>query len=428
MSSLSTNVNATVCHGSKSILNKGRKIGGVSVSETTDGNGSIPRTNTNETTTPPTVSLSTTVFGLEDQAKAWVAAEENRLKLSYLQQHGQQYIPFNCSTSTGGGLTTPTRPIPAAHFIKAGAEYARRSKSNSNTIPVLVATGVSLNWTPSEEIGKARFLLIPRVASDGSSSALFLTYMPGPEHGAADSSFSNDLGYWLRQNPILEKHIISGQSSGGYGCWQPDKRVFPKKNFRDRQGRDADKSNQNHPHSRLIWEIEYDNRDPVELRQRGKKYMVNSYTRLFLAAKFYKPEGGAFEAAIVLWGKTQVANNVVSVMEAVEFGTKVLSDDHKQEFFECRHDRLPGVDPGQWRRPDPLVNPDSPTPASWKVNIPVRDILYKVTTDKNEDGTRRYLVDVLQDAQLEDLTVDLRHMWNSMRAANNTGGDGSESD
>lgn len=115
-------------------------------------------------------------------------------------------------------------------------------------------------------------------------------------------------------------------------------------------------------------------------------------------------------------------------MEAVEFGTKVLTDDHKQEFFESRHDGLPGVDPGQWRRPDPLVNPDSPTQASWKVNIPVRDILYKVTTDKNDDGTRPYLVDVLQDAQLEDLTVDLRHMWNSMRAANNTEGNGSESD
>lgn len=222
----------------------------------------------------------------------------------------------------------------------------------------------------------------------------------------------------------MQKYFVSGQRLGGYRLHQPDKRLFSKKKFRGRNGRDVDKGNKNLPYSRFHWEVEYDNRDPVELHQRGKVYMKCKYTRLFLGAKFYAPDGnGEFEASIVLWRKITPNSDVITVVEAVSFGTKDLSDDHKSEFFASRHDRLVGVRPDQWRRPHPVENPDDGTPAAWMLTVPFQGMVYKVTTERQTDGTRPYLADQLEDGELGDLTIDLRIMLTQYSATLDLGSD-----
>lgn len=61
-----------------------------------------------------------------------------------------------------------------------------------NASPVLlISTNVSKEWVPPESVGKGfRFLVFPKV--DGSP--LFLTYMPGRVHGAADAFVSDSIG------------------------------------------------------------------------------------------------------------------------------------------------------------------------------------------------------------------------------------------
>ena len=361
--------------------------------------------------------LLTNTFGLDAEAEKWFGCELERSKNSYLKE-GPQYKHY---ASTNG-------KIPTKHLHEALSEFKKRFGGKQNGTKtsafnnkgvhspsvLLVASGVSKTWVPDDSIGNAHFLLFPELSAAGGSSALFLTYMPGPEHGAINGAFANAFGAWIYRYPAMENYFLSGQSSGGYGYHQPDKRLFPRKQFRDRQGRDVDKGNKGLPYSRFYWEVEYDNRDPVELRQRGMVYMKCKYTRLFLGAKFYAPEeSGEFESAIVLWGKITQGSDKVTVVEAVSFGTKDLSDDHKNEFFTNRHDRLVGVRPDQWRRPLLKGHPQrvpATTPADWMLTVPFQAFLYKVTTEKRDDGTRPYLSDVLEEGEVGDLTINLRSM------------------
>uniref|UniRef100_A0A7S1GG53 Uncharacterized protein n=1 Tax=Cyclophora tenuis TaxID=216820 RepID=A0A7S1GG53_CYCTE len=100
-------------------------------------------------------------------------------------------------------------------------------------------------------------------------------------------------------------------------------------------------------------------------------------------------------------------NNDVAVVDAVSFGTRDLSNNHKNEFHAERRDRLFGVMPNQWRRPQAVENPDD---AAWTLAVPFQGMVYRVMTEERDDGTRPYLVDVLEDSELGDLTVDLRTM------------------
>jgi hypothetical protein len=261
-------------------------------------------------------------FGLEEEAELWFRQEQERSKTSYLMP-GPQYTPYVTSNSK----------IPASQFQAAFSEFGKRFGNGQRTTTrdapsvLLVASGViSEDWVAGDDIGRARFLLIPRLYYEGrSQSALFLTYMPGPEHGSVDGSFADDFGAWRRRYPVLLKYFVSGQSSGGYGHHQPDKRLFPKKKFRDRQGRDIDRGNKDQPYSRFLWEVEYENKDPAELRQRGKVYMRCKYTRLFLAAKFYAPDGnGEFEASIVLWGKTTPPATKLRLSRLLVLGQRIF--------------------------------------------------------------------------------------------------------
>ena len=334
------------------------------------------------------------------EAEKWLGEELKRSNLSYLKE-GHQYSPWICSKKDG--------TIPMAHLESALNEYKRRFGDGSNQANtatpavLLVATGVGKEWMPGEEVGKARFLLFPELGA-AKTSALFITYMPGPEHGAVDSWFVAMLSVWHTTNEFLRRYLsYGGLSSGGYGCFQPDKRVFPFKENRDHNGRDADRANKNNPYSRFIWEIEYDNRDPVQIRERGRAYMTPKYVRLFLAMKLYPPSRGTtYEAAAVLWAKADEESDTITVMKAVSFGTQDLSDDHKQDFFQRKADRLVGVDVNHWEK----ARNDE---AAWSITLPFRGFLFKVSKGApGENGTTEYVLDDLEAGAVEDFVIDLR--------------------
>ena len=365
-----------------------------------------------ETDGEPAQELLSSTFGLGAEAEQWFGCELERSK------NGHQYKPYASTDGT----------IPTKHLYESLREFQKRfgteqkgtkttacnDKGVHSPSVLLVASGVSKAWVPDEGIGKARFLLFPELSAAGGSSALFLTYMVGPQHGVIDGAFAREIGVWMQQYPVLDNHVVWWRNSGGYGRCQPDYCLFPKIEFRDRQGRDADERNEGFPYSRLIWEVEYKNRDPVKLRQRGMVYMESKYTRLFLGVQLYAPdESGEFESAIVLWGKVTQGSDEVTVVEAVSFGTKDLSDDHKNEFSTNRHDRLVGVRPDQWRRPLLNGNPrrrPATTPADWILAVPFEPFLYRVTTGKQNDGTRPYLVDVLQEGEAGDMMINVRRL------------------
>lgn len=334
----------------------------------------------------------------QKEGEKWLSEEEERLKLLYLKDP-PQYVPFHCQKKDG--------TVPKTHLEDAFKEYYRRfgQSTATDTSPsvLLVATGVTTEWRVPEEVRCASFLLFPELGA-AKKSALFVTYMPGPEHGAVDSIFVEILGEWRRSNRILKTSLSAGGlSSGGYGHVQPDKRLFPLKNNRDHAGQDRDRGNKNNPYSRFIWEVEYDNRNPVEIRERGKAYLTPHYTRLFLAVKLYIPSDGTYEAAAVLWGKSDENSETVTVMRAVSFGTEDLSDDHKEEFRQRKADRLIGVNVDQWERPQNNA-------ASWLITLPFRGFLFKVSEGEPEEGQEvKYVLDDIDD-DVDDLVVDLREL------------------
>lgn len=316
--------------------------------------------------------------------------------------------------------------VPTEAIERALAEYEQRENKPNRLRPVLVAVGVSEQWEPGESLPKARFLLFSQIGRPGRRGAFFVTYITGPYHGAVDGCFQDDFGAWKRSDHALSG-LSSGVSSGGKTHSQPDRRIFPRKSRRDIHGNDVDRSNKHLPYTRLIWEIEYGDRDPIELRQHGKKMMGSVYNRLFLGAKFSAFDAdGRFEAAIVLWGKPDGHDNgdTISVIDAVSFGTKNLSDDTKTEFCEHRADRLIGVREDQWFRPTsagetPPLNLPEVTPEQWMLRIPYRGLLYKMgAAEKDDDGQFQYLLDVLgDDGVIRDVPINLLIMASEFQDA-----------
>ena len=152
-----------------------------------------------ETDGEPAQELLTNTFGLDAEAELWFSRE---LERSYLME-GPQYKPYASTDGT----------IPTKHLYESLREFHKRfgteqkgtkttacnDKGVHSPSVLLVASGVSKAWVPDEGIGRARFLLFPELSAAGGSSALFTTYMPGPEHGAIDSAFAGEIWVWIRQ-------------------------------------------------------------------------------------------------------------------------------------------------------------------------------------------------------------------------------------
>lgn len=362
-------------------------------------------------------------FGLREQAETWLMAQ---LKATTEKSSSSNsYTPLDAST-TGG-------EIPETHWDEAFNEFWRRfmdgtvtdSNCNADDGPsiLLVATGVKEDWTPGEELRKAKFLFFPDLkCGDGTTtSALFITYMPGKQHGAADFCFATkDVGRWIGTND-LDDVLNGGLSSGDHNKPQPDCRFFPFDELRDGD-QDNDPDNGDEAYSRLLWEVEYKNRNPIHMLRNGKRLMKSEYNRLYLAAKFYEPDSkdGKIEAAIVLWGRNN--DDSIEVMEAVSFGTKDLSEKHKEQFAgEEEKDCLVGVREDEWRRPN-VFPPNYPKPSDpfgsdaereqFLLNIPVKEILYKIRVGETNGVV--YFTDTPSIENVTELKIDLRRLLHSV--------------
>jgi hypothetical protein len=354
-------------------------------------------------------------FDLKEQAKTWLA---NELKAAGDEKSSESFSPYNASRNDG--------TIPTKHWDKAYAEFHRRfveNTSSSGPSILLVATNVSKKWTPGEELLKAKYLFFPNIDYAGETlSALFITYMPGPEHGAADAYVNRRISVWWEGSPVLEKILNGGLSSGSYRNPQPDSRIFPRKKYKNHIGNDdVDKRNGNVPYSRLIWEVEWKNRSPLDIRRNGKVLMKSPYNRLYLAAKIYGVDDndGKMEAAIVLWGREEGNGDGIKVMQAVSFGTKDLSEENKEDFAKNNSHCLVGVRTDEWLRPTDLPQdyPDTDeTPQELMLNIPLKGILYKVSYKTVDTDEPRYLTELLGESKVTvpKLRIDLRKILRSV--------------
>lgn len=282
-------------------------------------------------------------FGLKGDAIKWIQQE--------MVPYGDEAYLLPINHYRPLVLSKDGNKMPATQFQTAAAEYERRSKAamDRTTQPVLVAVGVNdvtMSLFHNDEEGptkKARYLFFPTISWKEHRGALFMTYMPGPAHGGVDAYFIGEAQSWRKSCAAVETVLDSGCSSGAHNAVQPDHRFFPYKKYRDKNGNDKDRAQHNLPHTRMYWEIEYNHRKFGELRQHGATLMRRTpYTRLFLGATISKPDTGddKYEAAIVLWGKADGADTI-SVLDAVSFGTRDLSDATKAEYSKIRQDRLP---------------------------------------------------------------------------------------
>ena len=317
------------------------------------------------------------------------------------------------------------------HLEKAGAEYGKRvKKADAEKIkkpiqPVLVLLGVSKKMmgmlNEQDALGFGQFLYFPTLRWNGDQGALFMTYMPGPAHGFSDTEFTKQAGVWVERND-LDEYLLLASNTGGYGKKQPDLRILPRNSSKDSQGNDEDRSNDNTPHSRFYWEIEDTNRDIIGLRVHGKKLMTRTeYTRLFAGCKFTGPTAEnptTFEAAVVLWGKNDA--NEIEVLSAIDFGSRELIQDSKDEWSKDLASMLPPVPETMWNRPaDAGERPwksssdvKNPEP-EWVLQIPIESLLYKVTAYESDE----YLISpsaqrggryVLDGTEVTDLEINIK--------------------
>lgn len=370
-------------------------------------------------------------YGLKGNAQEWLEQDMEPFGEEGNLDHESCYRPHLIDSESSIADEKLTKEAQE-HLDKAATEYWKRAeKADKETIkkpiqPVLVLLGISKKkmemLIEKEVLGSGRFLYFPTLTWRGDKEdALFVTYMPGPEHGWTDGCFAGEVYSWAKVSG-LKKFLGLGTSSGGKKDIQPDLRILPRLEYRDSSTRDKDQGNKNNPHTRFYWQCEFSNLNIVNLRQHGKTLMDRThYTRLFAGCKFTSPtqEDPDFEAAVVLWGKND-DTNVIEVLDAISFGSRELSDNSLAYFSTPEASMLPPVrnwrrpgnaDACPWRPPNHWENPEP----EWVLRIPIKSLLYKV----KDYGTNQYLVNELRESgsnyffkgkEITDLLIDIKHL------------------
>ena len=346
-------------------------------------------------------------FGLRKQAEQW--------RTKQLQDKGN-YHPLQ---SEG---RTVSLPQFLSQFQKACVEHHRRSQCETHDLeyPLVVLVGVGFDEEliemSDESRPKAHYLFFPKLGAEGES-ALFITYLAGNVHGSVLTELSGQLVIWFHDNRGLKERLSKALNAGPPNGSQPDIRVYPEKRYTKRPP-DDDPDNSSRPFSRLIVEIEWMNRDPVELRQKGYSYFypksprdpdyepnndANNFcggfrhVRMFLGCSLFGNSTDLgkmdendleYEAALVLWKRNE-DNDEIRVNNAIDFGTKQLSAAHKQQYEGDGQGRLPGVT--NWTRREKDGR-------SRTMVIPKKGFLYEVSQISNVDVP---LVDI------EDFELDI---------------------
>ena len=390
--------------------------------------------------------FSTNPFGLREQAEQW--------RTKQLQDKGN-YRPLRSEE-------TVSLPQFLSQFQKACAEYHRRSESE-HSLAVLVGVGIDekLIEMSDECRPKAHYLFYPKLGAE-EQSALFITYLAGSEHGRVLSEISHQLGCWLDSNEGLEERLATVLGAGPHNGFQPDIRVYPNLRFMD-WFLDVDPDNDDRPFSRLIVEVEWMNRGPVDLRERGYKYFYKrpldkedpdykpdtdddasddannnandddsglKHVRMFLGCSLFGDNAALetmelndlkYYAALVLWKRDEEDDDKIKVHEAISFGTNPLEDAHKAQYETHGQEMLPRVDRNKWSY---LENNGD----ARKMVIPKEGFLYKVnrvsqadidisnidiSNDDDppedfftDDGIKDFVVDI--DKLVEEFEVELK--------------------
>ncbi len=371
---------------------------------------------------------------LQQMAIRWMDAELNFYGDS---KDKCEYSPWMDDDNEEG--SRPPRDPSVHHLMAAANEFSHRfpfrsvedeeqhhkdeSESSLSERPfLLVSNRVRDDWDVPDEfvnLHAVRFMLVPGDAVD--SSILFIKCMAGPEHGSFDGWISNDIEDWISSNGL--RSILRRIDAGGVG-YQPDKIYGPSPMARDRNhpNLDSDERLRGAPFARLVIEVEYAHRDGRILRELGFSVLNNPYTRLFLAIWIWKKDkDGNFGAAAVLWGKDD--NDIISVRQAIDFGTRELNEPAKRGFEVLPGDDiLPWVK--TWTRPQPSLGHEDlrvelnavdvasvgvrPQQANknWLFVLPKADLLYKISSSASTEALP-YALGLLAVQAIDDCRIDL---------------------
>lgn len=344
---------------------------------------------------------------LAKMASEWVAKEHE-----WYTSSSSSYKPVSAE-----GNFVSTAQLQAAvdefsqrfAFVTEDEDALISSEQRARSPYLLVATNVNPEWTVPEAFNLVRFMLVPDVNSE-SVSVLFITCMPGVIHGSVLGYLSDCLGEYLRKNK-LQYHVVKCHSGGG--TYQPDIRIFPVRPDPTPPAEDNDQD-YDRPYSRLVVEFEFGNRNGSALRQVGHAALSSDYASLFLGIKVWKKsKTGVFGAAAVLWGRDP-DTGVDTLLQAVDFGTKALSQATMDAWNTPGPAMLPPVGE-HWTRPLPIncvkgyVPPHPgkdplPSPPEWLLVLPARQILYRTTYASAPSG--QYIMNAL--SQLDNLRIDLQ--------------------
>lgn len=181
------------------------------------------------------------------------------------------------------------------HVEKAKEEFRARfmceDGKDSGVPGVLVATNVSENWDLKERID-AKFYL-------NANRDLFILQVPSTAHARAHIKVSSACDNWVNGNM---GRLIAAEDARrtiiGPAQEEPDVALRPMLPW------DANDT----PRPRVMIEVEYKNRGPVDARRQGFAFLTAShYHRAYVHIKIYpKNAGGQFAAIAIVWRKPPV--------------------------------------------------------------------------------------------------------------------------
>jgi hypothetical protein len=221
---------------------------------------------------------------------------------------------------------------------------------------LLVSTHVKPDWTPSvaftADLGfkHVKFLLVPNI--DGSTSSLFISFMPGNTHGEADAHVACQIRDWVRDSRLDD--VLRQKHSGGKH-YQPDVSLRPELADPAPPGgtADSDPNSNNTAYARLVVEVEFCHRNAEKLRIVGAAAFDNPFTSLFLGIKIWKKGARGFAAVAILWAKDPLTQ-MIALRNAVDFGTREVTPQVRAEFNAAPPAAgvimLPGVLSADWVR------------------------------------------------------------------------------
>jgi hypothetical protein len=262
--------------------------------------------------------------------------------------------------------------VAEKRFAPCTEEEDNDHAASTNTISrspfLLVATNVKAGWLPPNKYRNLHYMFTP-MEGNAALCALFITCMPGADHGLAHIALNNLIFLYCHRNGL--DRVLMGCINGGKE-YQPDLSYIPQHPDPNQTVNAPDKDDEGKPWKRMVIEIEFHNRTQSGLQEVGHTFLngPNPYASLFVAIKVWQkhaPTGnattGTFAAAAVIWERTPpgLGAGNVTVRQALDFGTHRMPQDSIDAWTRIpapgAPPMLPPVPPTFWRRPIEFDNP-----------------------------------------------------------------------